>query len=195
MQRERYLVASDNELIEWALEGDNNAFESLVSRYSEGTHRLLMSRLNTPNISSEVARQDADDLMQECLIKVYINLHRYDSKYTFGQWFYTIAHNTFIDFYRKRNDLLSLDERFALASEELSPNPEQRVINRQKRSQIEACIERLSERHRQLFRLRFLDEYSYEEIAEQLNMPLGTVKTNIHRARTMMCRLITEGEG
>ncbi len=186
MEIERYVIAEDKALVEWSLDGDNCAFEFLITRYSESIRRLLQSCLGA---NSE---QDIDDLMQESLIKVYLNLHRYDPRYTFGQWIYTIARNTFIDSYRKRQEEMSLDERFASTPEERSPNPEQSIINRQKRSQIEECISHLSPRHQKLFKMRFFDEYSYEEISEKLNMPLGSVKTNIHRARAQMCKYLID---
>ena len=121
--------------------------------------------------------------------KVYINLHKYSPEYTFGQWVYTIARNTFIDFVRRRQDDLSIDERFT-APASSSPTPEERFINLQQRTQIEGYLERLSPRYRQLIVLRFFDELSYEEIAAKLSLPLGTVKTQIHRAREQMCRFI-----
>ena len=68
------------------------------------------------------------------------------------------------------------------------------MINLQQRTQIEHYLERLSPRYRQLIVMRFFDEYSYDEIAAKLSLPLGTVKTQIHRAREQMCRLIAEGE-
>ncbi|MFI3304613.1 MAG: RNA polymerase sigma factor [Rikenellaceae bacterium] len=188
MEIEKYVIAEDRLLVEWTLKGDNSAFEFLITRYSESIRRLLHSCLGG---GSEL---DIDDLMQESLIKVYLNLHRYDPRYTFGQWIYTIARNTFIDSYRKRQDEMSLDERFATTPEERSPNPEQSIINSQKRTQIEECISHLSPRHQELFKMRFFDEYSYEEIAEKLDMPLGSVKTNIHRARAQMCKFLTERE-
>ena len=106
-----------------------------------------------------------------------------------GQWVYTIARNTFIDFVRRRQDDLSIDERFT-APASSSPTPEERFINLQQRTQIEGYLERLSPRYRQLIVLRFFDELSYEEIAAKLSLPLGTVKTQIHRAREQMCRFI-----
>ena len=136
---------------------------------------------------------DADDLLQETFIKVYINLHRYNAEYTFGQWAYTIARNTFIDFVRRRQDGLSIDDRFA-APASSAPTPEESFINLQQRTQIEHYLERLTPRYRQLVRMRFFEEYSYEEIAAKLALPLGTVKTQIHRAREQMCRMISEGE-
>ncbi len=185
---EKYVVAHDGVLVEWALEGDNRAFEFLIMRYSESLHRLLVSRLRGD------AAQEVDDLMQESFIKVYINLHRYDPKYTFGQWIYTIARNTSIDHQRRRQDDLSLDERLTTPPEERGPNPEQSIINSQKRTEIEEGITQLAPRQQQLFRMRFIDEYSYEEISVKLNMPLGSVKTNIHRIRAQMCKFITERE-
>ncbi len=188
MELEKYVVADDRLLVEWALEGDTQAFEFLIMRYSESLNRLLMSRLGGDSA------HEIGDLMQESFIKVYVNLHRYNPKYTFGQWIYTIARNTSIDFHRRRQDEQSLDERFASPLEERSPDPEQSIINSQKRTQIDEGIAQLSPRHQELFRMRFLDEYSYEEISEKLSMPLGSVKTNIHRARIQMCKFITERE-
>lgn len=180
-----YIVADDVRLVELVLGGDDAAFEYLFNRYRDAIHRLFVQRLGGMN--------GADDLLQETFIKVYINLHRYSPEYTFGQWVYTIARNTFIDFVRRRQDDLSIDERFSVPASS-SPTPEERVINLQQRNQIEDYLERLSPRYRRLIVMRFFEEYSYEEIAEKLELPLGTVKTQIHRARERMCRLIAEGD-
>ena len=100
-----YIVAEDRELVDRVLKGDNDAFEYLFNRYRDAIHRLFVQRLGGVN--------DADDLLQETFIKVYINLHRYSADYTFGQWVYTIARNTFIDFVRRRQDDLPIDEKFS----------------------------------------------------------------------------------
>ena len=176
-----YIVADDRRLVELALEDDDTAFEYLFDRYRDAIRRLLVQRSGNAG--------DADDLLQETFIKVYINLHKYSPEYTFGQWVYTIARNTFIDFVRRRQDDLSIDERFT-APASSSPTPEERFINLQQRTQIEGYLERLSPRYRQLIVLRFFDELSSEEIAAKLSLPLGTVKTQIHRAREQMCRFI-----
>lgn len=180
-----YIVAEDRRLVELVLEGDDRAFEYLFNRYRDAIHRLFVQRLGGVN--------DADDLLQETFIKVYINLHRYSTVYTFGQWVYTIARNTFIDFVRRRQEDLPFDEKFS-APVSSAPTPEERFINLQQRAQIDHYLGRLAPRYRQLIVMRFFDEYSYEEIAEKLALPLGTVKTQIHRAREQMCRLITAGE-
>lgn len=180
-----YIVADDRQLVARVLEGDDAAFEYLFNRYRDAIYRLFVQRLGGVN--------DADDLLQETFIKVYINLHRYRPDYTFGQWAYTIARNTFIDYVRRRQEDLPIDERFAAPASN-SPTPEESFINLQQRRQIEHYLERLSPRYRELIVMRFFDEYSYEEIAAKLSLPLGTVKTQIHRAREQMCRMIVEGE-
>ena len=120
-----YIVADDRELVTQALRGDDTAFEYLFNRYRDAIHRLFVQRLGGTN--------DADDLLQETFIKVYINLHRYSGEFTFGQWVYTIARNTFIDFVRRRQDDLPIDERFA-APASSAPTPEESVINLQQRT-------------------------------------------------------------
>ncbi len=186
---EKYITATDQLLVELCLAGDRVAFDALTMRYRDQIKSLLISRLGN-NYNS----QDVDDLIQDSLIKAFINLGSYNPKYTFGQWIFTITKNTFVDFYRKRHDDIPLGEQYAIPAEERSPNPEQNIINNQTRSQIDDCIAQLSERHQTLFKMRFIDELSYEEIAEKLQMPMGSVKTNIHRSRTLVCSLILERE-
>lgn len=180
-----YIVADDRRLAALALDGDDAAFEYLFDRYNEAIRRLFVQRMGGSG--------DADDLLQETFIKVYINLHRYNPDYTFGQWVYTIARNTFVDFRRRRQEDLPIDERFA-APASPAPTPEESVINLQQRTQIERYLERLTPRYRRLVVLRFFDGLSYEEIAARLDLPLGTVKTQIHRARGRMCRMIKNEE-
>lgn len=179
-----YIVADDRDLARLVVQGDDRAFEYLFNRYREAIYRLFVQRMGTT--------PDADDLLQETFIKVYIHIHRYSPEYTFGQWVYTIARNTFIDYVRKRQEDMSIDERFASPASN-APNPEESVINLQQRSQIDHYLGMLAPRYRRLIEMRFFEEYSYEEIAEKLALPMGTVKTQIHRAREQMCRLITAG--
>ena len=131
-------------------------------------------------------------------MKAYLKIGLYDPKYDFGAWIYTIARNTFVDFERTRKSTALNPENIPLenssAQQTSTPTPEDYIINAQQRVQIERYIAMLPEDYRRLFELRFLDEYSYEEIAEKLDMKLGTVKTRIFRVRNMMCRLITQGE-
>lgn len=185
MEIDDYIVADDRLLAALVLEGDQSAFEYLFNRYREAIYRLFIQRINDPS--------DADDLLQETFIKVYINLDRYSPDYTFGQWVYTIARNTLIDYMRRRSDDVSIDERF-LSPASPMPTPEESVIAAQRRLQFDACLQHLSPVYRQLIEMRFLEERSYEEIAEALSRPLNTIKTQIRRAKESMCRLIIERE-
>lgn len=141
---------------------------------------------------------DVEDLMQEAFMKAYLKIGLYDPKYDFGAWIYTIARNTFVDFNRSRKSNALNPQNLPLesgnSSQVSAPTPEDYIINAQQQTQIERYIAMLPKDYRRLFELRFIDEYSYEEIAEKLEMKLGTVKTRIFRVRNMMCRLITQGE-
>ena len=186
MALEDYIIASDQQLIERVLDGDSSAFEHLFNRYRDSIHQLYLQKTGG-NID------DSDDLLQETFVKVYLNLQRYSAQYTFGQWIYTIARNTFIDYVRrKRDDTVPIDnlrETGGLSTwSEL--NPEERMITHQNRARIEASLDRMPPRYKELIELRFFKEYSYEEIASHLNLPMGTVKTQIHRARERLCRYI-----
>ena len=122
-------------------------------------------------------------------MKAFINIDRYNADYDFGAWICAIAKNAFVDFSRsRRSKALNPENNLPLESSCTT------TAQAQQRAQIERYIATLPEDYRTLFAMRFLEEYTYEEIAEALQMKLGTVKTRIHRVRAMMCRLITEGE-
>ena len=180
-----YIIADDQRLVELSLQGDDRAFEYLFNRYSEAIKRLLLNR--------SVTVEDTEDILQETFIKVYVNLQRYSTDYTFGQWIYTIARNTLVDHLRRRTNDLSIDDRFR-APQATTPSPEESVIMNQSRSHFYSAVEELSEEYRQIIEMRFLEEYSYEEIAEKLGRPINTIKTQIRRAKAAVCKLLLEKE-
>lgn len=185
-----YSEFDDRALVAMVVEGDSLAFDTLFTRHRDMIYAMLLKYAGNCD--------DVDDLMQEAFMKAYIKIGLYDPKYDFGAWIYTIARNTFVDFERTRKSIALNPENIPLenssAQQTSTPTPEDYIINAQQRVQIERYIAMLPEDYRRLFELRFLDEYSYEEIAEKLDMKLGTVKTRIFRVRNMMCRLITQGE-
>ena len=185
-----YSEFDDRALVAMVVEGDSLAFDTLFTRHRDMIYAMLLKYAGNCD--------DVDDLMQEAFMKAYIKIGLYDPKYDFGAWIYTIARNTFVDFERTRKSTALNPENIPLenssAQQTSTPTPEDYIINAQQRVQIERYIAMLPEDYRRLFELRFLDEYSYEEIAEKLDMKLGTVKTRIFRVRNMMCRLITQGE-
>ena len=180
-----YIVATDAQLVAHAAKGDQQAFEYLFARYREAIMRLFEQRIGD--------KATASDLLQETFIKVYLHLSNYSDSYTFGQWVYTIARNTLVDYLRRRADDVALDERFC-APAATTPTPEESVIINQTRAHFEASLDELSEEYRQIIEMRFLEEYSYEEIAERLGRPLNTIKTQIRRAKAAVCKMILDKE-
>ncbi len=183
MTVEKYIVRTDQELVSLSLEGDKVAFDHLFGRYRESMHKIYVQRTGG-------SHDDAEDLIQDTFLKVYMNLGKYDPVYTFGQWIYTIARNTFIDYLRKRQENVSIEN--LQRGQSSFPTPEESIINSQQQAQIEMYMKQLRPRYRSLIELRFFRDYSYEEIAKELEIPIGTVKTQLHRAREQMCRLIEE---
>ena len=184
-------LLSDNELVERARNNDTAALEQLFLRYREDLLSLYSHKTGS--------EADAMDMLQETFIKVYVNLHRFNPEYTFSQWIHTIARNTFIDHTRRRKEaVLSMDKvengQLVTNPPSQTPTPEQEMIISQSNSVFNAMLESLPEKYRTMIILRFFKEYSYEEIAEKLSMPIGTVKTQIHRAREKLYELICRND-
>ncbi len=193
MEIKDYALMDDRALVRLVVEGDSRAFEPLFMRHKDIIYSMLVKRSCNPD--------DVDDMLQEAFMKAFVNINRYNPDYDFGAWICTIAKNTFVDFNRSRrskalnpDNNLPLDSRHTNSAQATAPTPEESIINAQQRAQIERYIATLPEDYRQLFIMRFVEEYTYEEIAETLQMKLGTVKTRIFRVRAMMCKLITEGD-
>ncbi|WP_071134189.1 RNA polymerase sigma factor [Millionella massiliensis] len=179
---------TDQQLIEQTLAGNTICYETLFDRYRRQLYAAILSKCGD--------EQDAGDIIQETYVKAYFNLPRYNAEFTFGQWIYTIARNLFIDYTRRKRSAgttVSIDNRNGC---EINPpcdmpNPEERIISSQRSRLLDSLMGELPPRYRTMIELRFVGEYSYEEIAEKLAMPIGTVKTQIHRAREKLCALIT----
>ena len=193
MEIKEYAQLDDRALVRLVVEGDSRAFEPLFMRHKDVIYAMLVKRSGNTD--------DVEDMLQEAFMKAFININSYNSDYDFGAWICAIAKNTFVDFNRSRrskalnpDNNLPLDGRCNSSAQATVPTPEDSIINAQQRAQIERYIATLPEDYRRLFVMRFLEEYTYEEIAEALQMKLGTVKTRIFRVRAMMCKLITEGD-
>ena len=193
MEIKEYSALDDRKLVRLVVEGDSRAFEPLFMRHKDNIYAMLVKRASNSD--------DVEDLLQEAFMKAFVNINRYNPDYDFGAWICTIAKNTFVDFNRSRRSKalnpennLPLEGRCTNNAQAASPTPEESIINAQQRAQIERYIATLQADYRELFILRFIEEYTYEEIAEALQMKLGTVKTRIFRVRAMMSKLITDGE-
>lgn len=184
----------DYELVQKALLGDEKAFARLLSRYKDTIYFMLLKMLNN--------RSDAEDLTLEAFGKAFKNLHQYSPTYAFSTWLFKIASNNCIDFLRKKKGILislesdseqgEVSETLKLKSKDL--NPEERLIRKQKAILLHKVVRRLKPHYQTLVELRYFNELSYEEIAKELNLPLGTVKAQLFRARQMLFKLIESTE-
>ncbi len=184
----------DYELVQKALEGDEKAFTRLLARYKDAIYFMLLKMVNN--------RNDAEDLTLEAFGKAFKNLHQYSPTYAFSTWLFKIASNNCIDFLRRKKgayvaienngDSAENSEVIRLKSKE--PNPEEKLIRQQKAIMLHHIVRRLKPRYRTLVELRYFREFSYEEIAKELDIPLGTVKAQLFRAREMLFKLIENTE-
>ncbi len=184
----------DYELVRMAINGDEKAFARLLSRYKDTIYFMLLKMVNN--------RSDAEDLTLEAFGKAFKNLHQYSPTFAFSTWLFKIASNNCIDFLRKKkgthipiennNDQNENSEQIKLKSKEL--NPEEKLIRKQKAILLHKVVRRLKPRYRTLVELRYFREFSYEEIAQELNLPLGTVKAQLFRAREMLFTMIESTE-
>ena len=185
----------DYKIVNMAKSGDERAFKELFSRYRESVFFMILKMVNN--------RTDAEDLTFEAFEKAFSNLSCYSPQYAFSTWLFKIASNNTIDFIRKRKNLtISIDkdnndpnERsfvHTLAADEL--NPEQEAIRIQRALFTREKVSKLKGRYRRLIELRYFEEMSYEEISEELNIPLGTVKAQLFRARELLMELLQFSE-
>jgi RNA polymerase sigma-70 factor, ECF subfamily len=184
----------DYELVKKALLGDEKAFARLLSRYKDTIYFMLLKMLNN--------RSDAEDLTLEAFGKAFKNLHQYSPTYAFSTWLFKIASNNCIDFLRKKKGVMisletdgeqmEISETARIKSKDL--NPEERLIRKQKAILLHKVVRRLKPHYQTLVELRYFNELSYEEIAKELHLPLGTVKAQLFRARQMLFKLIESTE-
>ncbi|WP_346861387.1 sigma-70 family RNA polymerase sigma factor [uncultured Draconibacterium sp.] len=179
----------DYELVKAALNGDEKAFARLLTRYKDTIYFMLLKMVNN--------RSDAEDLTLEAFGKAFKSLHQYSPTYAFSTWLFKIASNNCIDFLRKKKGVhVSLEsddqnengEQLKLKAKDL--NPEERLIRQQKAILLRNVVRKLKPRYQILVELRYFREFSYEEIAKELDLPLGTVKAQLFRAREMLFKMI-----
>ena len=181
---------TDIELIATAISGREDGFEELVRRYQRQITSYVYRMLSDYDASLDVT--------QEVFIKVYNSLEKYSSDYKFSTWLYRIAHNAAIDYMRRNSvNLQSLeteteDGAYQLQLESSLPSPEQLQERNEWKSEIEAVVKCLPAVYRELILLRHAQDLSYDEIAEITELPLGTVKNRLFRAREMMREMFIE---
>ncbi|HET6244042.1 MAG: sigma-70 family RNA polymerase sigma factor [Bacteroidetes bacterium] len=183
----------DYKLVILAVEnGDQKAYAELMMRYRDSIYFMLLKMVNN--------RDDADDLTIEAFGKAFKRLGQYTPNYAFSTWLFKIASNNCIDFIRKRKNksTFSIDKTFeneeggemSIDLKSSMLDPEEKVIKKEKIKLMHEVVEKLKPRYRELVELRYFQEYSYEEIADKLDIPLGTVKAQLFRAREFLYNIM-----
>jgi RNA polymerase sigma-70 factor (ECF subfamily) len=182
-----YATLEDRELATLAARGQEPAFRELLTRYERPVFSLIYRMVRDRTL--------AEDLAQEAFVRAFNAIGTYKTSYKFSNWILKIANNHTIDHLRKRKlDTVSIDgsphartaeeiDRSRVVIESRDETPEEYVEHRELGSQIEAAIGELREEYRTVIVLRHVEGYAYDEIAEVMELPLGTVKTYLHRAR------------
>lgn len=178
-------------LVELARNGNEKAFSSLLNRYRDSIYFMLLKMVNNSS--------DAEDLTIEAFGKAFRNIDSYTPEFAFSTWLFKIATNNCIDFIRKKQvspspiDQLQDDlENLTVNIQSDLPDPEETLINDQKIAVLKDIVNQLKPRYRNLIELRYYKEYSYEEIAAELKLPIGTVKAQLYRAKSLLYNIFTK---
>ncbi|QOI97418.1 MAG: sigma-70 family RNA polymerase sigma factor [Flammeovirgaceae bacterium] len=170
---------------------DEQAFAKLMQRYKRPVYHMILKMVRNVD--------DAEDLTIESFAKAFRSLHRFKKDFTFSTWLFRIATNNTIDYIRKKRlNTLSIDNTYtdsdgdsvSLDVEDENLNPQEVTIKAQKEELMQVFVDKLPPKYQKLVRMRYFHELSYEEIAKELEAPLGTVKAQLHRARELMYEMV-----
>ena len=187
----------DAELIIAARSGVEKAFAQLMKRYKEAIYFMLLKMVHN--------KTDAEDLTIEAFEKAFINIHQYEPQFAFSTWLFCIASNNAIDHLRKKR-VISVPYESSVGNDKYTgidycfnmranaDNPEEDFIKKQNAVLIRKAVSALKPRYRTLLEMRYFKEYSYSEICQELNLPLGTVKVQLFRSREMLFDLLKNTE-
>lgn len=168
---------------------DQSYYYCLVERYENPLKRYIR-RL------TDISDSEIEDVLQNVLLKAYLNLNDFDSRLKFSSWLYRIAHNETISNYRKRqarhqDEQVAIDDQFDLVD---NSSIEVNFDIKLTKAQLARVLKKMSEKYREVLILKFLEEKSYEEISDILQKPMGTIATLVNRAKKQF-RLIVSREG
>jgi len=183
----------DIEFVNAARLGDERAFTQLLKRYKDAIYFMLLKMVNN--------KTDAEDLTIEAFGKAFANVHQYEPHFAFSTWLFRIASNNAIDFLRKKRVLTvpletsigndkSVGIEYNYNARSDTDTPEEEFIKEQNAKLLRKAVSTLKPRYRTLLELRYFKEYSYAEIAQELNLPMGTVKVQLFRSREMLLELL-----
>lgn len=186
----------DFKLVQLAItKGDQKAYAELLGRYRESVYFMMLKMVNN--------KDDADDLTIEAFGRAFKKLDQYTPNYAFSTWLFKIASNNAIDFLRKKklNNTISMDTKNENSDYDTGNlvrsntlDPEEFYIKKQKVEMVRAVIDKLKPKYKELVELFYFQELSHEEISERLNLPIGTIKAQLFRARDFLFELIKNSE-
>jgi len=177
----------DFRLIDQAVGGDDKSYAKLMQRYKRPVYHMILKMVRNVD--------DAEDLTIESFAKAFRSLHRFKKDFTFSTWLFRIATNNTIDFIRKKKlNTMSIENSYGqsvgIDVEDENLDPQEETIKAQKAELVQIFVDKLPAKYQKLVRLRYFSELSYEEIAVELDAPLGTVKAQLHRARELMFEMV-----
>jgi RNA polymerase sigma-70 factor (ECF subfamily) len=172
-------------LVEEAKKGNEKAFANLMNRYRDSIYFMLLKMVKNPS--------DAEDLTIEAFGKAFRNIESYTPRFAFSTWLFMIATNNCIDFIRRKkasptplDQLQDGIDSLTINIQSDMPDPEEALINDQKIAILRKIVNQLKSPYKEIIELRYYKEYSYEEISAELNIPIGTVKAQLYRAKTLL---------
>lgn len=179
----------DLKVIDRALHGDSRAYTELLNRYRDSVYYVMLRMVSNPS--------DAEDLTIEAFGKAFHNLAKYVPSHAFSTWLFRIATNNCIDFMRRKSqsprpfdqDEGEEDEVEATVASDMIA-PDELMINRETAASLNRIVKTLKPRYRRLIELRYFEDYSYEEIASELSLPIGTVKARLFRAKVLILNMV-----
>lgn len=178
-------------LVQNALSGDQTAYTQLMKLYKNSVYHTIFKMVRN--------NDDADDLTMEAFGKAFNRLEQYSPDFAFSTWLFKIATNNCIDFMRKKRvPVASIDVGienkdgafFFIEPKTNEKTPEEELIHQQKIKTMRAFVDKIKPKYKELLELRYFEELSYEEISDALNLPLGTIKVQLFRARESLATLM-----
>lgn len=178
--------AEDSRHIKAALKGDQPSYRAIMKKYHDQVYNLLYRMVHD--------KDEVEDLTQEAFIKAFQSLQNFNEEFAFSTWLYKIATNNCIDYIRKKKlktfsidkPIESTDGDYTFEIPDSTFEPDRSMIARQKSKALEEAVNALPEKYRQVILMRHTEDKDYQEIADELELPLGTVKAHIFRAREIL---------
>ena len=173
---------SDDQLIEWTLDGQRDAFGAIVRKYQNRLYNGMVQILRNET--------EAEDTVQEAFILALTKLNTFKGKSQFFTWLYRIAYNVAVTRMRRRKPTVSIENQEAESKLQLpdcdQPMPDSSLLKAEEANQLMIALARISEEHRHILVLREMEEMDYSAISEVLDLPIGTVRSRLHRARLQL---------